>query len=54
MRNIRMALRFEGKEYVLEEKLIEFDENTTTLEQIASYRKHYDEQQKLFASCLPQ
>ena len=38
-----MALRFEGTEYFLEEKLVEVNEATATPEQLASYKKHYDD-----------
>ncbi|KAI3700614.1 hypothetical protein L2E82_45250 [Cichorium intybus] len=41
MRNIKMALRFEDREYVLEKELIEVDPDTATPEEYASYKKHY-------------
>ncbi|KAI3780889.1 hypothetical protein L2E82_10882 [Cichorium intybus] len=36
IRNIKMALRFEHKEYVLETELVEVDPDTATLEEVAS------------------
>ncbi|KAI3724048.1 hypothetical protein L2E82_35813 [Cichorium intybus] len=43
IRNIKMALRFEHKEYVLETELVEVDPNTATPEEIAACTKHsYD------------
>ncbi|KAD3641221.1 hypothetical protein E3N88_30445 [Mikania micrantha] len=41
MRNIKMALRFEDKEYVLDKELIEIDEERATPEELAAYKKHY-------------
>ena len=38
-----MDLRFEVKEYVLEEKLVNVNENTSTPKQLASYKKHCDD-----------
>jgi len=46
MRNIKMDLWFEGKEYILEEKIVEINEATATPEQLASYKKHYDDATK--------
>ena len=34
--NIKMALLFDGKEYVLKKNLVEIDKATATLEQLAS------------------
>ncbi|KAI3505753.1 hypothetical protein L1887_27969 [Cichorium endivia] len=47
MRNIKMALRFENKEYVLDKELIEVGPDTTTPEEYASYKKHYDDATKV-------
>jgi hypothetical protein len=41
MRNIKMALRFEDKEYVLDKELGEIDEEIATPEELATYKKHY-------------
>ncbi|KAI3780415.1 hypothetical protein L2E82_10396 [Cichorium intybus] len=43
--NIKMALRFEHKEYVLETELVEPD--TATPEEISSYQKHSDDATKV-------
>ena len=43
MRNLKMTLRYEGNEYVLEKPLFEIDHSTTTPEEIASYNKHSDD-----------
>ena len=40
LHNIKMALRFEDKEYVLEKPLDEIDEESATPEEIAAYKKH--------------
>ena len=45
--NIKMDLLFEGKEYILEEKLVEIDEATATPKQLASYKKYYDDATKV-------
>ncbi|KAI3523823.1 hypothetical protein L1887_02255 [Cichorium endivia] len=45
--NIRMALRFEHKEYVLETELVDVDPDTATPEEIASYTKHSDDATKV-------
>ncbi|KAI3513141.1 hypothetical protein L1887_20467 [Cichorium endivia] len=47
IRNIRMALRFEHKEYVLETELVDVDPDTATPEEIASYAKHSDDATKV-------
>ncbi|KAI3739943.1 hypothetical protein L2E82_30357 [Cichorium intybus] len=47
MRNIKMALRFEDKEYVLKKELIEIDQETATPEEYASLKKHYDDATKV-------
>ena len=47
MRNIKMALRFEDKEYVLEKELKELDESKATPEEYAAYKKHYDDATKV-------
>ncbi|KAI3700994.1 hypothetical protein L2E82_45635 [Cichorium intybus] len=47
MRNIKMALRFEDREYILEKELIEVDRDTATPEEYASYKKHYDDATKV-------
>ena len=46
MRNLKMTLRYEGKEYVLEKPLVEIDHSTATPEEIASYNKHSDDATK--------
>ena len=40
IRNIRMALRYDDKEYILHKVLKEIDEQTTTLEPIEEYGVH--------------
>ena len=40
IRNIRMAIRYEEKEYVLDKELKEIDEETAPLEQLVEYRAH--------------
>ncbi|KAI3723541.1 hypothetical protein L2E82_35186 [Cichorium intybus] len=47
IRNIKMALRFEHKEYVLETELIDIDPDTATPEELASYTKHFDNATKV-------
>ncbi|KAI3680369.1 hypothetical protein L2E82_50354 [Cichorium intybus] len=47
IRNIKMTLRFEHKEYVLETELVEVDPDTATPEEIASYTKHSDHATKV-------
>ncbi|KAI3790532.1 hypothetical protein L2E82_03639 [Cichorium intybus] len=47
MRNIKMALRFKNKEYVLDTELIEVDPETATTEEYASYKKHVDDVTKV-------
>lgn len=47
MRNIKMTLRFEDKEYVLEKELVEIDEDKATPEELASYNKHYGDATKV-------
>ncbi|XP_023743005.1 uncharacterized mitochondrial protein AtMg00810-like [Lactuca sativa] len=47
MRNIKMALRFEDKEYVLEKELLEIDETKSTFEERAEYKKHYNDATKV-------
>ena len=47
IRNIKMALRFEDKEYVLEKELKELDESKATPEEYAAYKKHYDDATKV-------
>ncbi|KAI3790891.1 hypothetical protein L2E82_04298 [Cichorium intybus] len=47
MRNIKMSLRFEDKEYVLEKELVEVDQETATPEECASFKKHYDDATKV-------
>ncbi|KAI3511597.1 hypothetical protein L1887_18752 [Cichorium endivia] len=53
MRNIKMAIRFEDKEYALEKELIEINEQNATPEELASYKKHYDDTTKRLASWSP-
>ncbi|KAI3690901.1 hypothetical protein L2E82_49113 [Cichorium intybus] len=47
IRNIKMALRYENKEYVLETELVDVDPETATPEEIASYQKHSDDATKV-------
>ncbi|KAL7600497.1 hypothetical protein Lser_V15G27033 [Lactuca serriola] len=47
MCNIKMVLRFEDKEYVLEKELKELDESKATPEEYAAYKKHYDDATKV-------
>lgn len=49
-RNIKMALRYEDKEYVLEKELIEVDDDTATPEEKEAYQKHYVDATKV--ACL--
>ena len=43
MRNINMALCFKGKENVLEKEINEIVEEKTTPEELAAYKKHYND-----------
>ncbi|KAI3739155.1 hypothetical protein L2E82_29552 [Cichorium intybus] len=47
IRNIKMVLRFEHKEYVLETELVDVDTETATPEEIAAYTKHSDDPTKV-------
>ncbi|KAI3790215.1 hypothetical protein L2E82_03091 [Cichorium intybus] len=47
IRNIKMDLRYENKEYVLETELVDIDPETATPEEIASYQKHSDDATKV-------
>ena len=47
IRNIKMALRYENKEYVLETELVDIDPETATPEEIALYQKHSDDATKV-------
>ena len=47
MRNIKMALHFEYKEYILEKPLDEIVETKATPEEIATYEKHYKDGTKV-------
>ncbi|KAI3723576.1 hypothetical protein L2E82_35254 [Cichorium intybus] len=47
IRNIKMALRYENKEYVLETELVDIDPETATPEEIALYQKHSDDVTKV-------
>ena len=49
MRNLRLTLRYEDKEYVLDEPIPEL-KNESTEEEIATYKKHVDDSNKV--SCL--
>ena len=40
IRNIRMAILYEDKEYVLDKQLKEIDESTATTKQIVEYKAH--------------
>ena len=46
-RNIKLALRYEDKEYVLEKELIEIDESEANPEEIVAYKKHCDDATKV-------
>ena len=47
MRNIKMALRFEENEYVLEKPLDEIHEEKATPEELVAYKKHYNDATKV-------
>ncbi|KAI3700262.1 hypothetical protein L2E82_44884 [Cichorium intybus] len=47
IRNIKMALSFERKEYVLETEMVEVDPDTATPEEVAAYTKHSDDATKV-------
>ncbi|XP_042758233.1 uncharacterized protein LOC122198117 [Lactuca sativa] len=47
MQNIKMALRFEEKEYVLEKELLKIDETKDIAAKIVDYRKHYNDATKV-------
>ncbi|KAI3515635.1 hypothetical protein L1887_14536 [Cichorium endivia] len=47
IRNIKMALRYENKEYVLETELVDIDTDTASPEEIALYQKHCDDATKV-------
>ncbi|KAI3496699.1 hypothetical protein L1887_39071 [Cichorium endivia] len=47
IRNIKMTLRYENKEYVLETELVDIDPDTATPEELASYQKHSDDATKV-------
>nr|GEU29208.1 retrotransposon protein, putative, Ty1-copia subclass [Tanacetum cinerariifolium] len=49
MRNLRFTLRYENKEYVLDEKIPTIDDDSTQ-EEIESHQKHYDDANKV--SCI--
>ena len=50
IRNIRMALRYEEKEYVLDKQLNEIDEAKSTPEHIVEYKAHKKDKTKV--SCI--
>ncbi|XP_023758608.1 uncharacterized protein LOC111907046 [Lactuca sativa] len=50
MRNIRMTLRFDDKEYVLEKEMNEIDESKATPEEIVDYKTHCKDATKV--SCI--
>jgi len=50
MRALRLTLRYEDKEYVLDEQIIEIDRNTASPEEITAYNKHCTDSTK--ASCI--
>ena len=52
IRNIKMALRFEHKEYVLETELVDVDTETATPEEIAAYTKHSDDATKVACTMI--
>jgi len=45
--NIKLALRFEDKEYVLDKEFKELDEAALSPEEYAEYKKHYDDATKV-------
>ncbi|KAI3740371.1 hypothetical protein L2E82_30799 [Cichorium intybus] len=47
IRNIKMALRFEHKEYVLEIEVVEVDPDIATPEEVTAYTKHSDDATKV-------
>ncbi|KAI3698995.1 hypothetical protein L2E82_42959 [Cichorium intybus] len=47
IRNIKMALRYDNKEYVLETELVDINPETATPEEIALYQKHSDDATKV-------
>ena len=47
MRNIKIPLRYKGKEYALEKQVVEIDEATASPKEIATYKKHYDDTTKV-------
>lgn len=47
MRNLKMTLQYEGKEFVLDKLLIEIDESIVALEEQAAYKQHYDDAKKV-------
>lgn len=49
MRNLRFTLRYENKEYVLDEQIPKIDDDSTQ-EEIEAHRKHYDDANKV--SCI--
>ena len=50
MRALRLTLRYEDREYVLDEQIIEIDRNTASPEEITAYNKHCTDSTK--ASCI--
>ncbi|GJX66333.1 hypothetical protein Tco_0300676 [Tanacetum coccineum] len=49
MRNLRFTLRYENKEYVLDEQIPTIDDDSTQ-EEIEAHQKHYDDANKV--SCI--
>nr|GEZ33728.1 hypothetical protein [Tanacetum cinerariifolium] len=49
MRNLRFTLRYENKEYVLDEQITTINDDSTQ-EEIQSHQKHYDDAKKV--SCI--
>ncbi|GKA89308.1 hypothetical protein Tco_0811120 [Tanacetum coccineum] len=49
MRNIKFTLRYENKEYVLDEKIPTINDNSSQ-EEIEAHQKHYDDANKV--SCI--
>ncbi|GKB54192.1 hypothetical protein Tco_0904945 [Tanacetum coccineum] len=49
MRNLRFTLRYENKEYVLDEQIPTIDDDSTQ-EEIEAHQKHYDDASKV--SCI--
>ena len=47
MQNMKMALRFEDKEYVLDKELNEIEEKKSIPEELTAYKRHYNDTTKV-------